>query len=200
MGQEGDERGPTGTRGDAERPPRGAAPWACGAFWGVSDFQELLLNIPKVLPTFSNKTRGQGAVDPAGDISSAMGKPLRDGIGEQTPRASPCRMGAHPAPADHRLFQAVKIKEKTKRTKQQASDSNPCPTRSASLEGLALRPQAMGLGAGRAPPQHPAGSWGCASTVSLIWGRNLQMLLKMECGLWFRLPRASAPEAAACIC
>ncbi|XP_068518008.1 interleukin-12 receptor subunit beta-1 isoform X2 [Anas acuta] len=50
MGQEGDERGPTGTRGDAERPPRGAAPWACGAFWGVSDFQELLLNIPKVLP------------------------------------------------------------------------------------------------------------------------------------------------------
>lgn len=50
MGQEGDERGPTGTRGDAERPPRGAAPWVCGAFWGVSDFQELLLSIPKVLP------------------------------------------------------------------------------------------------------------------------------------------------------
>lgn len=51
MGQEGDERGPTGTRGDAECPPRGTAPRACGTFWGGgSDFQELLLNTLTVLP------------------------------------------------------------------------------------------------------------------------------------------------------
>lgn len=90
-------------------------------------------------------------MDPAGDISSAMGKLLRDGIGEQTPRASPCWMGAHPAPADHRLFQAVKIKEKNPKARSSSLRQQSLSHQVSITRGFGIETPSNGAGGRQGP-------------------------------------------------